>query len=50
MAREPGLQTAFVGLDPEKWQLMRVSLWADRPVQAAGRVLDVAYLSRSRRA
>lgn len=50
LAREPGLQTAYVGLDPEKWQLMRLSLWTDRAVQLAGRVLDVAYLSRTRRA
>jgi len=50
LSGEPGLQTAYVGLDPGTWQLMRVSLWTDRPVRTTGRVLDVAYLSRTRRA
>ena len=49
LAGEPGLQTAFVGLDPEKWQLVRVSLWTERPARATGRVFDVAFLSRSGR-
>ncbi len=48
LAGRAGLQTAYIGLDTEKWQLMRVSLWLDRPTHAAGRVFEVAYLSRPR--
>lgn len=49
LANAPGLQTAFVGLDPENWQLMRASFWIERPVHATGRVFQVAYLSRPQR-
>jgi len=49
LAGAAGLQSAFVGLDPATWQLVRVSLWTDRPVEATGRVFDVAFLSRPAR-
>ena len=40
------LHTAFVGLDPERWELMRISLWLGRPERVDGRIFDVGYLSR----
>jgi len=49
LAGAPGLQTAFVGLDPGQWQLVRLSLWTDRPADVAGRVFEVAHLSRPAR-
>lgn len=40
------LHTAYVGLDTDSWQLMKISLWTDTPpAELAGRTFDVLYLS-----
>lgn len=47
-AREqrPGLQSIFVGVDPQRWQLTRVLLWHDIPEVPDGADLyDVCHLS-----
>jgi hypothetical protein len=49
LAQEPALHSAFTGVDPEGWQLMRMTLWRSRPpASVTGRVFDVEYLARSR--
>jgi len=49
LADDPSLHCAYVGLDPENWQLMQISLWLNRPVHSDGRVFKVGYLSHQDR-
>lgn len=49
LVQDPSLHSAFTGIDPAGWQLLRTTLWRSRPpVTVTGRVFDVEYLARSR--
>jgi hypothetical protein len=51
LAQDPALHSAFTGIDPAGWRLLRTTLWRGRPpATVAGRVFDVEYLARSRQA
>ncbi len=42
---EPGLHSASYGIDPRTWELVRFSLHAGRPGNAAGELYQVLHLS-----
>jgi hypothetical protein len=43
------LHSAFTGIDPDRWQSSRTTLWRSRPpASVAGRVFDVEYLAHPR--
>ena len=35
-ARQPGVHRTLVALDPDRWELVRLTLWADPPEPSAG--------------
>lgn len=45
-ARQPGLHTAFAGLDTARWQLLHTTLWTtEPPASERGRRFEVPYVS-----
>jgi hypothetical protein len=49
LATVPDVHSVSIGVDPDRWQLLRTTLWRSKPpASVAGRVFEVAYLARSR--
>ena len=45
LARTPGVHTSAVGLDPQRWELVHFTLWADDAPAEAGTRYEVLHLS-----
>ena len=41
----PGLDSRVVALNPDRWQIVRFTLWAERPTAPVGDCFEVLHLS-----